>query len=259
MNRWLLALTLAIALLSQTACVTGRRTLSIPVPTAPTGQVTKGAIYISAVTDDRSFQNRPSDPSIPSIDGNVSDLTPSQKDRMIGRQRNGFGRAMGDIALSDDDTVTNRVRLLVTESLRRKGYEVTSTPGAPTSVAVSVNEFWAWTTPGFWVLTFEAKLKTTLTFSGAATGQIVVTSHGINHGQVAKNGNWQEAFEPAFAQYLTNLTASLDNDQLSKKPALGNAPSPLYTELKKLDELRRDGLLSNAEFEVQKRKLLEKN
>jgi hypothetical protein len=34
---------------------------------------------------------------------------------MIGRQRNGFGKAMGDMALPADDSVTKRTRLLVAD------------------------------------------------------------------------------------------------------------------------------------------------
>jgi len=38
----------------------------------------------------------------------------------------------------------------------------------------------------------------------------------------------------------------------------GKAPCDLYTELRKLEELRKDGVLSEGEFEAQKKKLLER-
>ena len=55
---------------------------------------------------------------------------------MIGRQRNTWGKAMGDIGLKDNDSVTKRVRLLVEEGLRRKGYGISVDPKAPVAAAV---------------------------------------------------------------------------------------------------------------------------
>ncbi len=260
MKTYLLLLSLAI-LITQTGCVTGQRTFAVPVPTGPAVSVTKGSIYISSVTDNRAFQNKPSDPSIPSIDGDVTTLSPAQKDRMIGRQRNGFGKALGDIALSDNDTVTKRVRALVEEALRRKGYRVTNEPAADTSVAISVDEFWAWMAPGFFALTFEAKIGTSLTLKSAAgSANLTVKGHGLNHGQVVKDGNWLEAFEPAFEQFIANLSTEIDKASLQPTAdnPVADTSSSLYGDLRKLDELRRDKILTEEEFQAQKKKLLEK-
>jgi hypothetical protein len=128
---------LALALAS-TGCVTGRRTFDLPVTAQDSAASTIGSVYIASITDDRQFQNKPSDPSTPSIDGDVRTLSAQQKDQMIGRQRNGFGKAMGDIAFPPGDSVTKRVRLLVEQGLSRSGYRVTSDPNAPNSISVSV-------------------------------------------------------------------------------------------------------------------------
>jgi hypothetical protein len=198
-------------LLALTGCVTGQRTLAIAIPTEAPKAATKAPIYIASVTDDRVFENKPSSPSTPSIDGDVTTMPASQKDRMIGRQRNSFGKAMGDIALANGDTVTKQVRALVEEGLRRKGYEISGDPATPTSLAIGIDEFWAWMTPGFVALTFEARISTHLTLkdTGGNT-KMEVKGSGLNHGQVAKDGNWLEAFTPAFEQYLINLSEALD-------------------------------------------------
>jgi hypothetical protein len=207
----LLAL-IGIAVVFQAGCVTGRRSLSLPVSTHDAPSATRGQVYIAAVTDNRHFENKPSDPSIPSIDGDVTKLSAAEKDRMIGRQRNTWGKAMGDIGLQDNDSVTKRVRLLVEEGLLRKGYGVTDDPKAPTTAAVSVDEFWGWGTPGFWALTFEAKIQCTISVTNASGVQNeIVKGYGINHGQVAKDVNWQEAFDPAFEDFITNFGAQWDN------------------------------------------------
>src|ERR1700753_2891269 len=149
MKSWSLIPILALVAL-QTGCVTGRRTFDIPVTaTTAAPEAVRGSVYIASVTDDRKFENKPDDPSVPSIDGDVNKMSPALKDHMIGRQRITFGHAMGDISLPADASVTQKARSLVEQGLLSDGYRVTNDPNASNSVAVSVSEFWAWTTPGF--------------------------------------------------------------------------------------------------------------
>jgi uncharacterized lipoprotein YajG len=202
MKRPLVIVTALLTLLL-TGCVTGRRELTLTVPAGTVPANAKGRVYLVAVTDDREFQNKPSDPSTPSIDGDVTAISPAQRDHMIGRQRNGFGHAMGDISLSNNDTVTQRVRQLVTEGFRRSGYEVVSDPAGAIPVTVSVDKFWAWFTPGFFALTFEVKIAAKITLkTPASSTSFTALGYGKNHGQVVKDGNWVEAFEPAFDDFL---------------------------------------------------------
>jgi uncharacterized lipoprotein YajG len=214
------------AIVLQTGCVTGRRTFSLPVASHGVPAATHGKVYIAVVTDDREFQNKPSEPSIPSINGDVTKLSAQEKDRMIGRQRNGFGGAMGDIALPSDDSVTKRARLLVEQGLMRKGYEIAADPSAPKSVTVSVKEFWAWMTPGFLALTFEAKLSCLITVTDAGgVRTTIVKGYGINHGQIAKDGNWQEAYDPVFEDFIANFGTQWEN--LGLRSAQGDAQESL--------------------------------
>jgi hypothetical protein len=224
---------------------------------------TQGKVYIVAVTDDREFQNRPSDPSIPSINGDITKLSARERDQMIGRQRNGFGKAMGDMALPADDSVTKRARLLVEQGLMRRGYQITSEPNATNTVTVSVNEFWAWMTPGFFALTFEAKLSCSIAVTDAnGVHTAIVKGYGLNHGQFAKDVNWQEAYDPAFEDFISNFGTQWENLGLREDPKLPMGAKlagagDLYEHLKRLDELKKDGILTDQEFDVQKKKLLE--
>jgi hypothetical protein len=247
-----------IAIVLQTGCVVGRRSFELPVQSHDIPPATQGRVYVAAVTDDREFQNKPSDPSTPSIDGDVAQLSIQEKDRMIGRQRNGFGHAMGDMALPVDDSVTKRARLLVEQALRRKGYEISSDPNAPYAVNVSVKEFWAWMTPGFLALTFEARLSCLIAVTDASgVHTTIVKGYGLNHGQVVKDGNWQEAYDPAFEDFIANFETQWGNLALDNKHASQPVAQGVYEQLKKLDELRRNGLLTDQEFEDQKKKLLQ--
>jgi uncharacterized lipoprotein YajG len=197
----------------QTGCVTGRRTLDLPVPAAAaTAEAGRGSVYIASVSDGRKFENKPSDPSVPSIDGDINTMPAAEKDHMIGRQRNTWGHAMGDISLPADDSVTKKARTLVEQGLRSSGYRVTDDPKASNSVAVAVNEFWAWTTPGFVALTFEAKIECQLTVHSAdgSTHTADIRGYGKNLGQVAKDGNWRDAYTPAFNDFEKNLGSAVD-------------------------------------------------
>src|SRR5271170_1939758 len=126
----------ASIMILQSGCVVGRRTVDLPVPALGAGGSSRGDICVTSVTDARQFQNKPSDPSTPSIDGNVETLSAEQKSLMIGRQRNGFGMAMGDIALPAGDSVIQRAKLLVEEALKHRGYKISSDPAATSSASV---------------------------------------------------------------------------------------------------------------------------
>jgi uncharacterized lipoprotein YajG len=213
----------AALLIFQSGCVTGRRELTLTVPAQAATGVATGRVFLAAVTDDRQFQNKPDDPSSPSIDGDVSNLSAQDKDRMVGRQRNGFGHAMGDVSLAANDSVTKQVRSLIEQGLQAKGFQLTPDPAAPNVMTISTQEFWSWMTPGFVALTFEAKIRCTISVTNAAGSHtLVVKGYGLNHGQIAKNGNFVEAFDPAYADFLTNFADNADNLAL-RRDATGNA------------------------------------
>lgn len=191
-------------------CVVGRRTVGLEAPSLAQGAVSKGDATVTAIVDNRKFENKPSDPSTPSIDGDVATLTPETKALMIGRQRNGYGHAMGDIALPEGQSVPQQVRTLIESALKARGYNVTTNDSAPTKLSVSIDQFWAWFTPGMFSVTFEARVycALTLTKDGKST-QLVVHGDGKNSGQVASDSNWKEAYDRAYKDFLDNLSAEL--------------------------------------------------
>lgn len=258
---------LSVAL--QSACVTGRRTMELPVAsTSAAPVVTRGHVYISSVTDDRVFANKPADPSTPSIAGDVTQLSAAEKDRMIGRQRNTFGHAMGDVGLPPGDSMTKRMRVLVEQALARDGYQVSADEHAPNSIAVSVNEFWSWMTPGFWALEFEAKLMCTVSVdNGDGHPHVaIVRGYGLNHGQFAKNANLQEAFQPAFDDFVANFATEInkiglrdDQQPLSVADGRSIESADIFEQLKKLDQLKKEGIITDQEFDSQKKKILDQH
>ena len=193
-----------------TGCVLGRRTVDLAVPSLPAGEPNGISVTVKPPSDARTFENKPSDPSTPSIDGDVNSLTKDEQLLMIGRQRNGYGMAMGDVALPVDETITQKMQQLVIEGLEARGYRVEG-EGGDYQVEVKVEEFWGWFTPGMFVVTFEARLKSNIELSKGSEREILtVTGHGVNRGQVASDANWQLAYKRAFEDFLKNLEAALE-------------------------------------------------
>ncbi len=210
MNK-LFQITSILLLVLLTGCVLGRRTIDLPIQTIPTGTQEKGEIFIGKIHDGRTFQNKPSDPSLPSIDGDVNTLTEKQKGMMIGRQRGGFGNAAGDVALPANDSVTARTRQLLETGFKSRGYVITSDSTAPKSARATINKFWAWFTPGFWTITFEAHVNYTIRLTkpeGPST--MILQGYGRNQGQVASDANWQLAYQRAFQDFLSKLDSQLN-------------------------------------------------
>ncbi len=193
------------------SCVTGRRVVPLSVPSAPKAAETRGSIYIEEVTDARRFENGPSDPSVPSIHGDVSKLTPDARNLMIGRQRNTWGMAMGDIALPEGSSVTGTVSTLLEEAFHRHGYKVARDAKGARAASVRVDEFWAWFTPGMWSVMFEAKIACSITVTHPSGKTFTIRGYGENSGQVASNANWQLAYARAFDKFLQNSKVELQN------------------------------------------------
>jgi hypothetical protein len=201
------------ACLFTSGCVVGRRTVSLNIPTVTSvGTVSKGTVAIKSVNDGRRFENKPTSPSTPSIDGDVNDLSAEQRKAFIGRQRNGFGRAMGDIILPSGNTVETETLGLVREGFARRGYEVVPSGrgDVQNTVEVNIDEFWAWFTPGFATISFESNITCKLTIKhGDEVRNLTITGHGRNVGQIASDANWALAYSRGFADFLTKLDAEL--------------------------------------------------
>ena len=153
-----LLLLLLAQLLFTSGCVTGRREIPLDVPQASSYPTSKGSIQIGFIEDLRVFEQDPDEPSTPSIKGKVTTMPDSLKVRMIGRQRNGYGMAMGDIALPENSSILAVSRKLLEESFTRMGYAKAQSSQPNYTVDVKINEFWAWFSPGFVSVSFEARI-----------------------------------------------------------------------------------------------------
>lgn len=209
MKTYLIALSALTAALTS-GCVMGTRTIELNVPKAASYPNATDSFSIGEIRDSRTFQNKPRSPSTPSIDGDVTVMTPATRALMIGRQRDGFGKAMGDVALPTGTTVMAVTKDLVAESLKRHGYSVTDSPASGNVVAVDIHEFWAWFSPGFASVSFEARIDCTLSITRKSDSKVIkIQGYGINKGQMASDANWQLAYQRAFDDFISKSAPEL--------------------------------------------------
>ncbi|CAA9435183.1 MAG: hypothetical protein AVDCRST_MAG51-2885 [uncultured Ramlibacter sp.] len=207
-GRRVLSVALVAASLALGGCATSRSEVKIASPAAGPGETQAASngrtVVIRSVKDERSFQQAPSNPSIPSLGfegaGKASDEI---KSRAIGRKRNAYGQALGDVLLQNGQTVEGLVRENLGTAFQRAGYRVVPEGSAganPLIVDARIKQFWSWLQPGFWAMTLNANVETTLQLSGAANA-VPVNVHVTESRQLATENVWVEIVEKALAQY----------------------------------------------------------
>ena len=94
---------LVLGFLVWTGCATSRGILEVPL-TVGDNPAQGREVKIVRVSDRRTFQMKPPDPSTPSLKDEAID-NPAITSRAIARKRSGYGMAMGDILLPEGQTV----------------------------------------------------------------------------------------------------------------------------------------------------------
>lgn len=208
-----LGVLLASALL--TGCVTGTRNVDVAASKYTNDKTASGQVYIAIVEDKRTFEAKPASPSTPSVNGDLAKTSKEKLATLIGRQRNGYGMAMGDVALPKSETVQTEVKALLKEGLESRGYTVTDNQNAPVKLNVDIEKFWAWFSPGMFAVSFEADLACKINYTDTKGSQVFnVKGYGLNKGQVASDANWALAYQRALDDFLKNLDKTLDDAKL---------------------------------------------
>lgn len=192
-------------------CVTGTRTIQTTVPETTSAVDARGTVFLGDIADKRSFEENASQADVPSVRGKLSETTPEQRAHLIGRQRNGFGKAMGDLELANNATVQQEIRRLLEAGFAARGYAVSNTPNADVKVTTGINKFWAWFRPGFWKIGFDTDIACDITVDGAnGSRRLNVVGNGLNNGQIASDANWQLSLDRAYSDFLKNLNTALE-------------------------------------------------
>ncbi|MBR9911169.1 MAG: flagellar biosynthesis protein [Gammaproteobacteria bacterium] len=205
--RNLLSIMMLLVTIAIAGCATNRSEITLdspgvlPVASAPLSGRT---VFIRSVSDERVFEQAPGNPSVPSLGfGGADQATAEIKARAIGRKRNSFGKALGDVLLQNGQTVEEVVRENLAAALQQAGYQISSEATTDPSVLiidVHIKQFWAWFKPGFWAITLNANISTDLDLSGAAA-PITISVSAQDSRQLATESAWVEIVNKALNDY----------------------------------------------------------
>ena len=198
-----------VTVVAITGCATSRSVVPIDGPVARDSGAQNGSIFIESVVDNRTFEDAPRNPSTPSLGfEGASAASDEMKARAIGRKRNGYGKALGDVLLPENQTVEDLIREYATAAFNDAGWRVVENASADQTVAIQIDELWAWFQPGFWAITLNSNVSTTLTFvqNGA---KIPVSVHVEDTRQLATEGAWKEIVEVALNEYRKKVGTSV--------------------------------------------------
>jgi hypothetical protein len=202
-----LAVVVAAALLA--ACANGRTVIDLPPPPAAgVAPARAPAVRIADVTDDRVFQDRPHQPSIPSLDGEgASKAPPALRAHAVARKRNGYGMAQGDVVLSEREDMRDVVRANLALALVQAGYRVDDRDPSARRVDIHVRDFWLWLEPHTLVGVIRSRIVTDVAIEGAPP--VTVAAETDQPGQIFSQEAWTNAVGVAVAAWRTRAASDL--------------------------------------------------
>ena len=214
-SRVFFTLAFATSALLFSGCAAKRGEVALQVPTTKAETVSSNAqqIYINSVVDKRVFEVKPPEPNIPSLDPSEPQ-TDDIKARAVARKRNGYGRAMGDIVLNANQTVTSVIKDSFKEALKSNGYQVIEnkeqiTP--QTYIAdVTILKFWAWMNPGAFAISLSCEIETNVNLKKAGDPQThTIHVKAADSYQMGTESNYIEIMQKALQQYITEAKAEI--------------------------------------------------
>jgi len=192
-------------------CAVGRSTVDVSMPQG-TNPATGKYVRIDSVQDKRTFTVKPPSADMASLDPDA-DSSDASKARAIGRKRNGYGKALGDVVLPEGKTVSGLVEGAMATGFQQAGYIVVKQGdpnfAAAAPVTAQVIDFWAWFQPGFWSVTTNQKSELQVSGDvGALHGSQAIKTHVSESKQVVASSDWQEIVEKGLSA-ITQRTKDL--------------------------------------------------
>jgi hypothetical protein len=189
-----------------TGCAAGRGVVDVSAPHS-TNPATGKYVRIDSVQDKRTFTVAPPSADMASLDPG-QDASDASKARAIGRKRNGYGKALGDVVLPEGKTVSGLVESALATGFQEAGYVVVKQGDPNFAAAAPVNaeviDFWAWFQPGFWSVTTHQKSELQLTGDvGGLHGARTVKTQVSESKQVVVSSDWREIVEKGLSAITT--------------------------------------------------------
>jgi hypothetical protein len=200
------------ALLFLSGCATNRSVLNLQLSDSEFSASQSGAkLFVNSVSDQRAFEENPRTQDVPSLGfGGAGNATSDIKKRAVGRKRNGYGKALGDILLQEGQTVESVIEYALKKSFSKAGYLVLNSDenidNETIFVDAEIQKFWAYMTPGFWAITLSSDISTRLKLTQKSSNDPIVEEVSVRSEgkyQVATEGNWVEIIDKSINKYIS--------------------------------------------------------
>lgn len=197
-----------------TSCATNRSVLIVtPKNPLPSIFLDKSAI-IRSITDARQFMDKPPTPDIPSLgQGGASKHSTELRSRAIGRKRNGYGKALGDVFLEENNSVQDLVINSLTNILNNYGYKIhdinSTYPPETIVIDITINKFWSWIDIGLWSIGIEAEIDTDVNITYNDKKTISISARTSNRVMAATDSAWKETIDLVLQDYKKNAVEEL--------------------------------------------------
>ncbi|MCX5701018.1 MAG: hypothetical protein NTZ63_05710 [Candidatus Omnitrophica bacterium] len=215
MKKILGGIVLSFVIFMLTGCASNRGYLTVDLPQHSIANDNGKQVFIRSVVDNRIFENRPRTPDVPSLGFKGSDQASKEiKSRAIARKRNGYGRALGDILLDENQSVEFIATEMIKNSLYSLGYTVTNNKDEAKRDAiimdVSIDKFWSWINVGVWTLRIDAQIKTTMNITFPGDKKTVTIEALVNNPcQMGNTANWRKAIRMVIEAYISEAKDKL--------------------------------------------------
>lgn len=197
-----------------TGCATNRSLVNIQVPQpAETSRPNGKEVFIKSVTDARVFEENPTRQDIPSLGfGGAARAGSDIKSRAIGRKRNSFGKAMGDVLLDEGQTVQTLIRDALYTSFREKGYKIIYDENDISDntfiVTVSIIKFWSYLTDG-WSVRLSCDISTDITIRRDSVKNKRVSVYADGKYQLITDESWVDVVQKAVQEYIKEVEKNI--------------------------------------------------
>ncbi len=246
-----------------------------PVPPArrldtPSAKDVTVCIATEAVRDMRQFEARPGSPDIPSLQ---SARIP--QNRCVGRNRNLYGKALDNILIDGNQTVEGLVADSLAAALAGMGFTVVRdkdrAPADAWQVEILVDRLWGWMdvpqgrifldeTDSQMVGGMETRIN--VTPPGGRPATLTATGEGRCNLGVRWGAAWQKMMTLMLQSYMNRAQsrfAELDfaaPDETAE--AVAPPPVDAKEQLRKIEELRDEQLITEEEYRQKRQEILDR-
>ncbi len=128
--------------------------VTLPDEQAPLSISKKTKFYIESVKDVRAFENDPKQASTPSLyKHNVNEVSAKEKQKYIGRTRNGYGKGLWNVILENNQNVSSVLRSRIEEAFKENGYQIVKDKSLidenTLTASAKIDKFWSYIALGF--------------------------------------------------------------------------------------------------------------